>query len=230
MKTFFHLPCLFILLVAIFTAHANAQQIFDSNVQSAYDPSDTPEVPSAPISSSATEVVEGSLVIASQIISGGEDAEVALNAFVQEENYNLANSSDIDQIVDELESELITAPERAASVAVTISTVVTTDFLKSEISIDGKVKSSSIVAAVQNAINVLAQSSKFKQLVTVANMGTVKQGIILSVVKLLQDSGLGSAAITTALKQIEEIVEGHLETIIVNRGSTDAGPLAQVSL
>jgi hypothetical protein len=250
MKTSLHLPCVFILFVAIFAAHANAQQIFNSNVQSASDPSDTfnsnvqsasdpsdtPELPVAPIqppvpiSSSPTEVVEGSLVVASQIISGGEDAEVALNAFVQEENYNLANSSDIDQIVDDLESKLIIAPEQAASVAVTISTVVTADFLKSDISIDGKIKSSSIVAAVQNSINVLAQSSKFKQLVTVANMGIIKQGMISYVVNLFQYSGSSSAAITIALKQIEEIVEGHLETITVNSGSTDAGPLAQVSL
>ena len=256
MNPFLRLPYLYLLFVAIFTVHVSAQQIFNSNVQSAYDPSDTPEVPvapiqpPAPISSSPAESVEESVEelpaesveelpaesveisveISSQIIAGGEDAEVALNSFVQTKNYDLTNSSDIDQIVGELENELNAAPEQSASVAVTLSTLVTTDFLSAEIIGDGALSGSSIAVAVQNSLNVIAQSSKFRQLVTNANVVNIKQGMVSSIAKLLEDSGLSGEEITAALKKVEEIVEGQLETITVNGGSTDVGPLAQVSL
>ena len=252
MKNFLYLPFLFILLVAVFTAHVNAQQIFDSNVQSAYDPSDTPEVPvapiqpPAPISSSPTvefvgdveEVVEGdveevvaiSVATAAQILAGGEDSEAALNNFVQERNYNLTNSSDIDQIVGALENELNSSPERSASVAVTLSTLVTADFITSESLSAGAINSSSIVVAVQKSMNIIAQSSKFNQLITATNVVNVKQGVVSSVTKLLEDSGVSGEELATALKQIEEIIESQLETITVNSGYTDMGSLAQVSM
>ena len=268
MKSFLHLPFLYLLLVAIFTAHVNAQQIFDSNVQSAYDPSDTPEVPAAPIqspapiSSSPTEAVEEtvpeaveenveeaveenveeaveenveeaaiiSVVAAAQIVAGGEDSEVALNNFVQEQNYNLSNSSDIDQIVGALENELSSSPERSASVAVTLSTLVTADFIASESLSVGAINSSSIVVAVQKSMNIISQSSKFNQLITATNVVNVKQGVVSSVTKLLEDSGLSGEELAAALKQVEEIVESQLETITVDSGSTDVGSLAQVSI
>lgn len=220
----------------MFVAHANAQQIFDDNIQSAYDPSDTPEVPAAPtqpsaptkdaeeavakdaeeaVAKDAEEAGEITVVTASQIISGGEDAEVALNSFVQEKNYNLANSSDIDQIVSVLEDKLNSEPEQSASVAVTLSTLVTTDFLASEILSDGALSGSSIVVAVQKSLNVIAQSSKFRQLVTNTNVVNIKQGMVSSIAKLLKDSGLSSEEIAAAIQQIEEIVEGQLDNITV---------------
>tara|TARA_B110000003_G_C16598092_1_gene514505 strand:+ start:124 stop:876 length:753 start_codon:yes stop_codon:yes gene_type:complete len=249
MKSFLHLPPLYILLVAIFTSQVlappaeNAQPIFDSNIQSAYDPSDTPESAAAPIqaivpiSSSTTEAVEKNVeeaveitvATAAIILGGGEESQVALNNFVQEQNYNLTNSSDIDQIVGALENELSSSPERSASFAVTLSTLVTADFITSEALSVGAINSSSIVVAVQKSMNIIAQSSKFNQLITATNVVNVKQGVVSSVTKLLEDSGLSGEELAAALKQIEEIVESQLETITVDSGSTDVGPLAQES-
>lgn len=236
MKFLSHLPFLYLLVVAIFTAHVNAQQIFNSNVQSAYDPSDTPEVPAAPIqplapiSSSPTEAVVIPAASAAQIIAGGDDSEVALNKFIQEKNYDLTNTSDINQIVGALESELNSSPEQSSFVAVTLSTLVTADFITSEALSVGAINSSSIVVAVKKSMNIIAQSSRFKQLITATNVVNVKQGVVSSVTKLLEDNDLSGEELAAALKQIEEIVESQLETITVDSGSKDVGSLAQVSL